>query len=115
MISSEHGPVNLGKASVVLLFSFACLNWPQLRPPVPSPMHVCGAVQTKQEGSNPNYAKVKFEGGPAAVKSVTCDGTPGEMTAEGFFVWGGGFGCGTVQCSIQYSNGKSGSCSVSGC
>lgn len=59
------------------------------------------------QGSNPWYAKVKAQGGPSSVESMTCNGLPGFLTPDAFFEFlssTGDFACG-MDCEVVYSNG----------
>ena len=62
-------------------------------------------VQVSQQGSNPNYAKVKFQGGPGRINGVTCAGGEGESTPDGYYLWFSGLGCDAVQCTVDYDIG----------
>ena len=67
------------------------------------------------QGSNKYYQKVKAEGGPSAVKTMTCNGQTGKRTSDGYFVFNRRT-C-SLSCKAQFSVGgsKSGSVKIPKC
>lgn len=58
------------------------------------------------QGSHQWYQKVKAEGGPSAVKGMTCNGTGGRRTPDGYFEFSLQNTCG-LSCSVSYATGGS--------
>lgn len=59
------------------------------------------------QGSNPWYAKVKAQGGPGSVASMTCNDLEGYLTPDAFFEFmssNGDFECG-MDCEVTYGDG----------
>jgi hypothetical protein len=80
-------------------------RWPLSWSFIPCPE---SAVKVSAQGSNPHYAKIKFEGGPSAIESCTCDGKSGQATHDGYFVFmdnGGKSFCEGMGCELKYKMG----------
>lgn len=81
-------------------------RWPVDWQMIQCPASTNGLMFSTQ-GSNPYYAKVKAQGGPSSVASMTCNGLPGILTPDAFFVFmssTGEFACG-MDCAVTFSNG----------
>lgn len=81
-------------------------RWPVEWDIIPCPEAPDGLMMSTA-GSNPWFAKVKAQGGPSSVDSMTCNGLPGTPTSDAFFVFqssNGGFACG-MDCVVTFNNG----------
>jgi hypothetical protein len=71
-------------------------------------------IKVSQQGSNACYAKLKFEGGPGAIDSVSCGGKAGTATADGYHTFSDGSCpfCSGMSCQVKYKSGGSKSAST---